>query len=227
MIAAGKLYDVVRLDHFRGLESYWSVPYGDKTARNGKWVKGPDMAFVRAIRQALPELDMIAEDLGYLTQEVLDLRNGSGYPGMKVLEFAFDPDYDSDFLPHAYPDDNCICYIGTHDNCTAKEWIEHDAPQKCLDFAKLYLHITDDEGMIWGLIRGGMSSVARLFVAQMQDYLELGAEARINRPNTLGGNWEWRITADQLAAAPVERILEISRRYGRAPKAKKTEETEE
>ncbi len=150
---------------------------------------------------------MVAQDVGTLLKE-------SGLPGMKVLEFAFDPDYDSDFLPHRY-NENCVCYVGTHDNCTAREWVENDAPQKCIDFAKLYLHITDDEGMVWGLIRGGMSSVAKLFVAQMQDFYELGGEARINRPNTMDGNWEWRLSADQLENAPVAKIKEITRRYGR------------
>ncbi len=211
---AASLFDMVRIDHFRGFSQYWSVPYGAKSAKEGHWEPGPGIEFVKTITGWFKDTKFIAEDLGVVTQDVGTLLKESGLPGMKVLEFAFDPDYDSDFLPHAY-DENCICYIGTHDNCTAREWVEHDAPQKCIDFAKLYLHITDDEGMVWGLIRGGMGSVARLFVAQMQDLLELGGEARINRPGTVGGNWEWRLTKQQLKEAPVARIREITKRYGR------------
>ncbi len=211
---ASELFDMVRIDHFRGFSQYWAVPYGATSAKEGHWEPGPGIDFVRTLTGWFKDTKFIAEDLGVITQDVGTLLKESELPGMKVLEFAFDPDYDSDFLPHAYSE-NCICYIGTHDNCTAKEWVEQDAPQKCLDFAKLYLHITDDEGMVWGLIRGGMSSVARLFVAQMQDFLELGGEARINRPGTVGGNWEWRLTKEQLKAAPVARIKEITRRYGR------------
>ncbi len=211
---AADLFDMVRIDHFRGFAQYWAVPYGATSAKEGHWEPGPGIDFVKTITGWFKDTKFIAEDLGVITQDVGTLLKESGLPGMKVLEFAFDPDYDSDFLPHAY-DENCICYIGTHDNCTAREWVECDAPQKCIDFAKLYLNITKEEGMVWGLIRGGMSSVARLFVAQMQDFLELGAEARINRPGTVGGNWEWRLTKQQLKAAPAARIKEITRRYGR------------
>ncbi len=211
---AASLFDMIRIDHFRGFSQYWSIPYGEKTARNGHWEPGPGIDFVKVITNWYKDTLFIAEDLGVVTQDVGTLLKESGLPGMKVLEFAFDPDYDSDFLPHRY-NENCVCYVGTHDNCTAREWVENDAPQKCIDFAKLYLHITDDEGMVWGLIRGGMSSVAKLFVAQMQDFYELGGEARINRPNTMDGNWEWRLSADQLENAPVAKIKEITRRYGR------------
>ena len=216
---ASSLFDMIRIDHFRGFSQYWSIPYGETTAKNGHWEQGPGIEFVRTITNWFHDTQFIAEDLGVITQDVGTLLKESGLPGMKVLEFAFDPDYDSDFLPHRY-DENCICYVGTHDNCTAREWVEVDAPQKCLDFAKLYLHITDDEGMVWGLIRGGMSSVARLFVAQMQDFFELGGEARINRPNTVDGNWEWRLTGQQLLDAPVEKIREMTERYGRTPRRK-------
>ena len=121
--SAGKLYDVIRLDHFRGFEAYWAVPFGDKNARGGKWVKGPGMKFIRAIRRKLPELPLIAEDLGFLTQDVLDLRDASGYPGMKILEFAFDSREPSDYLPHRYPA-NSVCYTGTHDNMTMRQWFD-------------------------------------------------------------------------------------------------------
>ena len=215
---ASSLFDMVRIDHFRGFSQYWAIPYGDTTAKNGHWEPGPGIEFIKTISNWYKDTQFIAEDLGVVTQDVGTLLKDSGWPGMKVLEFAFDPDYDSDFLPHNYPE-NCICYIGTHDNCTAKGWVENDAPESNIEFAKKYLNITEDEGMVWGLIRGGMGSVARLFVAQMQDYLELGDEARINRPGTLGPeNWSWRMTEEQLKAAPAERIREIVKRYGRLNK---------
>ena len=131
--AAGKLFDVVRLDHFRGFEAFWSVPYGDETARNGHWVKGPGMGFVNALKKGLPQLDFIAEDLGFLTQEVLDLRDASGYPGMKVLEFAFDSKEPSDYQPHTYTR-NTVCYTGTHDNMTMRQWFE-TAPAEAVKIA--------------------------------------------------------------------------------------------
>ena len=211
---AASLFDMVRIDHFRGFAQYWAVPYGETTAKNGHWEPGPGIDFVRTITNWFKDTLFIAEDLGVITQDVGTMLKESGLPGMKVLEFAFDPKWDSEHLPHNHTE-NCVCYIGTHDNCTAKEWAEKDAPKRCLDFAKLYLNITEDEGMEWGLIRAGMGSVARLFVAQMQDYLGLGAEGRINRPGTVGGNWEWRMTEEQLKAAPVKRIKEITKRYRR------------
>ena len=211
---AASLFDMVRIDHFRGFAQYWAVPYGETTAKNGYWEPGPGIDFVRTITNWFKDTLFIAEDLGVITQDVGTMLKESGLPGMKVLEFAFDPKWDSEHLPHNHTE-NCVCYIGTHDNCTAKEWAEKDAPRRCLDFAKLYLNITEDEGIEWGLIRAGMGSVARLFVAQMQDYLGLGAEGRINRPGTVGGNWEWRMTEEQLKAAPVKRIKEITKRYRR------------
>ena len=215
--AAAKLYDVVRIDHFRGFESYWAVPAQDKTARNGQWVKGPGMDFVRAIQKALPDLDFIAEDLGFVTPEVRQLQLDSGYPGMKVLEFAFDSREESDYMPHLYPVES-VCYTGTHDNVTLKQWFDEAAPEDAA-CAKAYLGLNEEEGYIWGVIRGGMSSVSRLFVAQMQDYLELGKPARMNFPGTLSmANWTWRAAegfdSDKLA----KRIYEMTRLFGRVKK---------
>ena len=212
--AAGKLYDVVRLDHFRGLESYWSVPYGDKTARNGKWVKGPDMAFVRAIRQALPELDMIAEDLGYLTQEVLDLRNGSGYPGMKVLEFAFDVKEPADYLPHTYTA-NSVVYTGTHDNMTMRQWFD-TADAESVAYAAAYMHLTEQEGYVWGTVRTAFASVSDTCIIPMQDILDLGAEARMNFPGTLSdSNWTWRLKDGIITNVLAEKLLALTTLYDR------------
>ena len=217
LTAAAGMYDVVRFDHFRGFESYWAVPAGDKTARNGKWVKGPGIDFIRAVQKALPELDFIAEDLGFVTPEVRKLQLDSGYPGMKVLEFAFDSREESDYLPHLYPVDS-VCYTGTHDNVTLKQWFDEAGP-KDKAYAKAYMGLNRPEGYVWGMIRGGMGSVSRLFVAQMQDYLELGGEARMNFPGTLSSaNWTWRaekgFDSDKLA----RKIRKVTGLYGRLKK---------
>ena len=215
--AAGKLYDIVRMDHFRGLESYWAVPAEDDTARNGQWVKGPGMKFVSAVKEALPELSMIAEDLGYLTQEVLELRDNSGYPGMKVLEFAFDSREPSDYLPHTYGK-NTVCYTGTHDNMTMRQWFE-TAPREAVKYACEYLNLSESEGLVWGVIRAAMASVSDTCVIQMQDYLDLGAEARMNFPGTLScANWTWRMAPGSTTDALAERILAMTRLYCRESK---------
>ena len=223
---AAKLYDVLRIDHFRGLESYWAVPYGEATAKNGRWVKGPGMDLVGVLTREFPQIQFIAEDLGFLTPEVRQLLEDSGLPGMKVLEFAFDSREPSDYLPHTYPR-NCVCYAGTHDNATIMAW-KDEAAEDDIAMANLYLGLNEAEGFNWGIIRGGMSSVADLFVVQMQDYLGLGAEARMNTPGILGGNWQWRMKEGAVDQALTEKIAEYTRIYGRIPKAvKKTEEAEE
>lgn len=215
--AAAKMYDVVRIDHFRGFESYWAVPAEDKTARGGAWVKGPGMDFIRCLQTALPDLDFIAEDLGFVTPEVRKLQLDSGYPGMKVIEFAFDSREESDYLPHLYPVDS-VCYTGTHDNVTLKQWFDEAAPQD-ISFAKAYLGLNKEEGYIRGMIRGAMGSVSRLCVVQMQDYLELGKQARMNFPGTLSSaNWTWRAAEGFASEALVKKIHEITRIYGRVKK---------
>ena len=211
--AAGKLYDEVRLDHFRAFEAYWSVPYGDTTARGGKWIKGPGMDFLGAVKKALPELKLIAEDLGFLTPEVLQLRDDSGYPGMKVLQFAFDSLEPSDYQPHTYIQ-NTVCYTGTHDNMTMRQWFE-TAPADAVAYAAAYMSLTEGEGFVWGTIRTAMSSVSDLCVIQMQDYLNLGAEARMNFPGTMGSNWTWRAEKDFCTDALAEKICNMTKLYGR------------
>ena len=214
LTAAAGMYDVVRLDHFRGFESYWAVPAGDKDAVGGAWKEGPGLAYIQAIRAALPELKFIAEDLGYVTPEVHALREASGYPGMKVLQFAFDSRETADYLPHTYPV-NSVCYTGTHDNLTLAQWFQEAAPED-VALAKNYLGLNSEEGLIWGMIRGGMSSVSRLCIIQMQDYLELDGSARMNFPGTLSSqNWTWRGKTDFLSPELTKRIYEITRRYGR------------
>ena len=212
--AAGKLYDMVRLDHFRGFEAYWSVPYGDNTAKNGKWIKGPGMSFMNALKEQLPELSFIAEDLGFLTQEVLDLRDNSGFPGMKVLEFAFDSREPSDYLPHTYTQ-NTVCYTGTHDNMTMRQWFETASPE-AVAYAKEYMTQNEQEGLVWGPIRTAMASVSDLCVIQMPDYLNLGGEARMNFPGTLSdANWTWRVQDGAINDTLAGRIYGLTKLYGR------------
>ena len=209
--AAAKLYDMVRIDHFRGLESYWAVPWGDETARNGRWRPGPGKAFITAIKTAFPDLPVIAEDLGVLTQEVGDLLAFSGFPGMKILQFAFDPD--NEYLPHRQPR-NCVCYIGTHDNDTLREWLERTATEN-LEFAREYFGLNHEEGYAMGILRGGMSAPADLFIVQMQDWLDLGAEGHMNNPGILGGNWCWRMKKGAATPALAKKILRMTKLYGR------------
>ena len=212
--AAGRLYDVVRLDHFRGFESYWAVPFGDATARNGKWCKGPGMGFVNAIKKGLPEIEMIAEDLGFLTPEVLALRDASGYPGMKVLEFAFESREPSDYLPHTYTR-NTVCYTGTHDNMTMRQWFE-TADADAVAYAAAYMNLSEAEGFVWGVIRTAMASVSDLCVVQMQDYLNLGSGSRMNFPGTMtDANWTWRANRGFASEALAEKICCMTKLYGR------------
>lgn len=211
---AAKRYDIIRFDHFRGFESYWAVPFGDATARGGHWVKGPDMAFVRTVQQALPQVQLIAENLGFLTPAVLDMLEKSGLPGMKVLEFAFESREPSEYLPHKYPV-NSVCYTGTHDNMTMKQWFDTAAPD-AVAYAREYMALTDAEGLVWGTIRTAMASVSRLCVVQMQDYLQLGGEARMNFPGTLtDANWTWRMADGALTPELAEKIRRLTLLYGR------------
>lgn len=214
LTAAAGLYDVVRIDHFRGFESYWAVDAGEETARHGRWQKGPGLPFIQAIRAALPNLDFIAEDLGYVTEEVRQLQLDSGYPGMKVMEFAFDSREESDYLPHLYPAES-VCYTGTHDNVTLKQWFD-EASVPDIAYAKAYLGLNKEEGYVRGMIRGAMGSVSRLCVVQMQDYLELGKEARMNYPGTLSpANWTWRAEQGFDSEDLAKDIHRLTRLYGR------------
>ena len=212
---AAKLYDVIRIDHFRGFESYWAVPYGETTAKNGRWVKGPGLDLVERLTGWFRDLDFIAEDLGYPSPDVVKLLWDSGLPGMKLLEFAFDSRDSSDYLPHAYPA-HCVCYTGTHDNAPLMAWKDEADPEDIAKAAR-YLGLNETEGFNRGILRGGMSSVAELFVAQMQDWLELGKASRMNVPGIPDGNWRWRLLPGQASAALAERIAAMTELYGRAP----------
>ena len=210
---AKKLYDVIRIDHFRGFESYWAVPYGDETAKNGHWKPGPGMGLVGVLTSWFRDLSFIAEDLGYSTPEVRKLLADSGLPGMKILEFAFDAHGDSAYLPHNC-EENSSCYIGTHDNETVQGWLKW-ADKPSLRFAERYMHITPDEGWNWGMIRSGMATPSRLFVVQMQDLLELGADARMNSPGTSVGNWQWRMLPGAADKALAKKLKLYTKTYRR------------
>ncbi len=207
-----RMFDVLRIDHFRGIESYWRVPAADKTARGGEWVKGPGMDLINAIKAQFSDIEIIAEDLGYLTKEVYELVEESGFPGMKVLQFAFDSRETSNYLPHTYPR-HCVCYTGTHDNTTACGWFK-EAKESDVATAIKYLGLNEQEGYNWGMIRGGMSSVADLFVAQMQDYLALSGSNRMNTPGTLG-NWRWRMLPGAFDEELAAKIRDYTRMYDR------------
>lgn len=210
---AKKLYDLIRIDHFRGLESYWAVPYGAETAKEGRWRPGPGMKLVGVLASWFHDLSFIAEDLGYVTPEVKALLADSGFPGMKILEFAFDAHGESDYLPHRC-EKNSVCYMGTHDNDTVKGWLE-TMSEDDLEFASQYMHITEDEGWCWGLIRTGMATASNLFVVQMQDVLELPADCRMNTPGTSTGNWQWRISAGALTDELAEKLLRYTKTFRR------------
>lgn len=190
-----ELYDVLRIDHFRGFDAYYSIPYGAKNGRNGVWEKGPGMELFDALKAALGRLPIIAEDLGFLTPSVRQLLSDSGYPGMRVMQFAFDGSGNNDYLPHNFVR-NCVAYLDTHDNDTAEGWFR-TAPPAEIARAGEYLRIHDGESRVRAMICSLLGSVAELSIISMQDLLELGSEARMNVPGTVGGNWLWRLRGDE------------------------------
>lgn len=211
--ATARRYDMIRIDHFRGFESYWSVPAGETTAVQGKWVKGPGMAFLSRMKERFPHTRFIAEDLGILTPEVEELVRASGFPGMRVLQFACDSGDDCCHLPHTYVE-NCIVYTGTHDNNTLRGWLAEAGPSAA-SFARAYFRLDGTEDPVWRMIRRAMASVADLCIVPMQDFLGLPADARMNTPSTLGGNWRWRLLPGQWTDALAAEILALTATYER------------
>jgi len=200
--------DIIRIDHFRGFEAYWAVPYGDDTAINGQWEPGPGIDLFNAIKSQLGELPIIAEDLGLMTQGVIDLREATGFPGMKILGFAFDSGEENDYLPHTYTK-NCVVYTGTHDNDTLIGWFQK-AKEEDRQFARDYLNSRSDDEIHWNAIRGAWSSVANMAISPVQDFLGLGSEARINTPGVAAGNWQWRLRHGVLTDELAERIAKLT-----------------
>ncbi len=207
------LYDVVRIDHFIGFDSYWEIEYGELSARNGRRKKGPGIKLFHKIRQELGDLNIIAEDLGVVSQGVRDLIKETGFPGMKILQFAFDHKGESEHIPHLYNKD-LVVYTGTHDNSTINGWTKI-MDKKDLEYAKEYLRISEDEGLNWGFIRGAWSSTAYLAIAPIQDFLGLGDEARMNLPSTLGENWKFRIGKNDLSQELGTKISHLTKIYRR------------
>ena len=212
------LYDIVRIDHFRGFDEYYSIPYGDETAVNGHWEKGPGMDLFNTVKEKLGELDIIAEDLGYMTDSVRHLVYESGFPGMKVLEFAFDSRDSgcaSDYLPHNYPE-NCVAYTGTHDNETIVGWWNSiTAAERKLARDYLCDHATPEEELYKCFISLIMRSAAHVCVIPMQDYMGLDNRFRMNKPSTVGMNWKWRIKKRDLTKKLQKEIYDVTLRYGR------------
>ena len=212
--AALKRQDYVRIDHFRGFAAYWSVPFGEKTAKNGKWIKGPGADFFKAIQKSLgKDLPIIAEDLGVITEDVVALRDGFNFPGMKILQFAFGGGSQGEYLPHNYIA-NCIAYTGTHDNNTSRVWYENYASEKEKDYLRRYFS-TDGWDVAWTMIRGIFASVAKVAIVPAQDLLSLDKEARMNYPGKARGNWSWRFRREMFTPHIEWRLKEITETYGR------------
>ena len=209
-----KLYDGVRIDHFRAFHNYWAVPSGAETAATGQWLPGPGMKLLAALQQAAPELELIAEDLGDLDAGALEFVRTCGVPGMRVLVFAFTPGAESAFLPHNC-DANCVVYTGTHDTPTFVQWLQEGDPASTA-YARAYLRLRDEDGLGWGVIAGAWSTAARLAIAPMQDVLGLGADARMNAPGTMGThNWSWRVRRDALNNYVSDHLKELTHIYRR------------
>jgi len=205
--------DLIRLDHFRGFEAYWSIPAGSATAQGGQWIKGPGQEFFATLQQALGSLPLIAEDLGLITPEVEALRTRFGLPGMRILQFAFGGAPEERFLPHNY-NRTTVAYTGTHDNDTTHGWFQSLTEAEHRYFRR-YAPSTDGD-VAWDLIRLAWASVANRALAPLQDVLSLGTETRMNLPGTIGANWRWRVTAEQLAAGPLDKLADLTDVYHRA-----------
>ncbi len=218
--AAFELYDVVRLDHFRGFDTFWEVPADSADARSGRWVKGPGLHFFDALGRALPQARIIAEDLGYVTEDVVALRRAAGLPGMKILQFGYGHDDNNVNLPHFFPRE-CVVYTGTHDNDTARGWLESLSPDAFHQVDR-YFGLGSTVSA-WPLVRAALASVARLAVIPMQDLLDLPGSARMNRPGTAEGNWQWRFTAEQLSSLAAQKttaLRGLHALYDRTPDSK-------
>ena len=210
-----ELLDILRIDHFRGFEAYWSIPYGEKTAVNGEWVKGPDRNLFAAIEDALGKnLPIIAEDLGVITPEVEALRDSFHFPGMKVLQFAFEGLDENGFLPHQFTTTNCVCYTGTHDNDTTCGWYQTLAPQY-REKVQMYMNLRMDNPVNLAFIRACLGSIAAYAIFPLQDVLGIGKDGRMNTPGVPAGNWGWRYTKGALTDTLASELKTLTALYGR------------
>jgi len=208
------MVDILRLDHFRGFAGYWEIPARKPTAEVGRWVRGPGAHFFTSIKQSLPQLPIIAEDLGEITPDVVELRERFSLPGMRIFQFAFSTEPDDAFLPHNYPV-NCVAYTGTHDNDTALGWYR-TAPKEELDFCRRYL-ARSGEDISWDMIRAVWGSVAMMALAPMQDFLSLDSQARLNFPGKASGNWAWRMPVTAFDHPWVSRLKDLNWLFSRTP----------
>ncbi len=220
---AASLYDVIRIDHFRGFESYYAIPYGSETAQKGKWRKGPNKALFLAAKKELGELRIIAEDLGFITAGVRRMLKALKYPGMKVLQFGFDSDPSNEHLPHNFQTPNCVVYTGTHDNETLSGWLEA-ADKKTVKYAKKYLRVNKKSHIPDAMVACCWQSIAELAVAQMQDFLHEDRSCRMNTPSVLGGNWQYRTESTDFTPELAASIRKLNRIYGRNVQVPETEE---
>jgi len=220
-----ELTDYLRIDHFRGFEAYWAVPYGEDTAINGQWIKGPDKALFEAVQKKLGnDLPIFAEDLGVITPEVEALRDAFNFPGMKVLQFAFEGTGESAFLPHQFQNSNCICYTGTHDNDTTRGWYEH-ASEKSRDKVRRYMSC-DGSIITWDFIRTAIASTAKYAIFPLQDLFGLDSSARMNTPGVASGNWAWRYESRMLNDGTAAQLKETCLLFGRTGDARAPETDE-
>lgn len=225
MQSCAEIYDIVRIDHFRGFEAYWEVPFGDETAVNGVWKKGPNYSLFEAIKKGLGDVAVIAEDLGFLTPEVFELKDKTGFPGMKILQFGFGGE-DGDYIPHNCTK-NSFAYTGTHDNDTIMGWFNKTGTEEETARAVEYLRLTEEETYHWGMIRGLYATVCDVAIATTQDLLGLDETARMNIPSTMGCNWTWRMNKNDLTKEISEKLLKITTIYGRACSVKTDTDTNE
>jgi 4-alpha-glucanotransferase len=207
-VALLEYVDAVRIDHFRGFEAYWRVPYGEATAINGAWVKGPGEDLFKRMYERLGDLPIIAEDLGVITPEVEALRDGFNLPGMKILQFAFGSDDDNPYLPHNYKP-NCVVYTGTHDNDTTQGWFL-SIPEKEREIVLEYLKSENPESIAWDMLSLAFNSEAMMAIIPLQDLLGLGTEARMNTPSLGQGNWVWRFEQGSLTEALQAKLLALT-----------------
>ena len=217
-----ELVDVVRLDHFRGFAGYWEIPADATTAENGHWVRGPGNSLFNALEKSLGNLPVIAEDLGVITPDVIDLRDNFHFPGMKILQFGFGSDPSNPFLPHNYQT-NCVAYTGTHDNPTSLDWY-NSLSERERSFCNEYMN-SDRKHIAWDMIHTLWSSVADLTIAPIQDFLEIGRSGRMNFPGRLGNNWNWRLPNQLLTSQLAEKINKMNQTFGRGSKMMKINST--
>ncbi|MCQ2417287.1 MAG: 4-alpha-glucanotransferase [Oscillospiraceae bacterium] len=208
------MYDVVRIDHFRGFEKYYAIPYGHETAEHGKWCKGPDYSLWKAAKARFGDMNVIAEDLGNITPAVVRLLKRTGFPGMKVMQFAFDSGASNPYLPHNFETSNCVCYTGTHDNHTLRGWVKSNSDETNA-YAMAYLDIKKKKKLPKAVLKAAWRSTAKIAIAQMQDFLDSPPSARVNTPSTLGGNWVFRTVEADYTEKLKKNIREMNETYGR------------